>query len=90
MCTTYNIYNLHPGLITKYPQLKGFNPQERAFKENLDTSGAVIHKVTPQLDSGEILAEVEVDIKNKSLDNIYSLLHDKSSSLWEDFLKKLL
>ena len=25
-CNTYNIYNGHPGLITKYPELKGKDP----------------------------------------------------------------
>ena len=29
-CSKYNIYNGHPGLITKYPELKGKDPQQRA------------------------------------------------------------
>ena len=30
VCERSNIYNGHPGLITKYPELKGKDPQEKA------------------------------------------------------------
>ena len=89
MCENYRIYNLHPGLITKYPILKGFNPQEKAFRLKLPTSGSVIHKVTPVLDSGKILKSIEVDIKNLSLDEVYDKIHKSSSLLLTDFLKEL-
>ena len=89
MCENYRIYNLHPGLITKYPILKGFNPQEKAFRLKLPTSGSVIHKVTPVLDSGKILKSIEVDIKNLSLDEVYDKIHKSSSQLWTDFLNEL-
>lgn len=87
ICNNYEIYNLHPGLITKYPQLKGYNPQEKAFNMKLESSGAVIHKVTPDLDSGEILDSIEINIKNFSLDKIYENLHHISTDLWVKFLK---
>ena len=86
LCNRFNIYNLHPGLITKYPSLKGFNPQEVAYVLNLPTSGCVIHKVTPELDSGEILKDIEVDIKGCTLDEVYSKLHDAAEEIWIDFL----
>jgi folate-dependent phosphoribosylglycinamide formyltransferase PurN len=31
VCERSRIYNGHPGLITKYPELKGKDPQVRAF-----------------------------------------------------------
>ena len=31
-CAKYNIYNGHPGLITKYPELKGKDPQQRMWE----------------------------------------------------------
>ena len=89
MCEKYTIYNSHPGNIIKYPQLKGFNPQEKAFKLKLPKSGVVIHKVIPEVDCGEILAHVETDIKGLSLDEVYEKLHDTSINLWVDFLKNL-
>lgn len=89
-CRHFNIYNLHPGLITKYPELKGFNPQEKAFNLKLKTSGSVIHKVIAEVDSGEILDSVEISIENLSLDTIYNSLHNASTDLWVRFLGKLL
>lgn len=86
LCNSFVIYNLHPGLITKYPELKGFNPQEKAYNLRLPTSGSVIHRVIEQVDSGDILYQKEVFIQNKSLDYIYSILHDISTDLWVEFL----
>ena len=86
LCTNFHILNLHPGLITTYPELKGFNPQEKAYKLQLPTSGSVIHRVIEQVDSGDVLCEREVNIQNRSLDYIYSILHDISTDLWVDFL----
>lgn len=88
ICEQYNIYNLHPGLINKYPELKGFNPQEKAYNLKLPTSGSVIHKVIPEVDSGEIVDYIETDINNLNLDEIYQKLHDDSSKLWIKFLKE--
>lgn len=88
ICNKYEIYNLHPGLITKYPELKGFNPQEKAYKLKLPTSGCVIHKVTPEVDSGEILASSEVSIKNLKLEDVYKILHNNASKLWYMFLNQ--
>ena len=88
MCDEFEIYNLHPGLITKYPELKGFNPQEKAYNLKLPTSGVVIHKATSVLDSGEILKSKEISIKNKTLDQIYEDLHNVASELWSEFLSE--
>lgn len=86
----YNIFNLHPGLITRYPELKGFNPQEKAYKLHLPVSGVVIHKVIPEVDSGEILIEKPLPIEDKSLEEIYVELHDLATEAWVEFLKGVL
>ena len=88
ICDKYEIYNGHPGLITKYPELKGKDPQERAFEGKYKTAGSVIHEVVPEVDAGKILKEGEVDIEGKSLDEVYGLLHEVSTNLWIDFLKE--
>lgn len=89
-CEKYNILNGHPGLITKYPELKGSNPQEKAFNLGLETSGSVIHRVIAEVDSGDILASQEVNIKNLTLDQVYEVLHINSISLWISFLANIL
>ena len=85
ICEKYEIYNLHPGLIDKYPELKGFNPQERAFKVGYDLAGCVIHKVIPEVDAGELIMGQGVSIKNKTLEEVYAALHICASDLWKSF-----
>lgn len=83
VCEQYEIYNLHPGLIDKYPSLKGFNPQERAFKESYPVAGCVIHKVTSEVDEGPILLSQGVSIKGLTLPQVYSVLHQVAFDLWK-------
>ena len=85
ICEKYEIYNLHPGLIDKYPSLKGFNPQERAFKEGYSHAGCVIHKVTSGVDEGEILLSQGVSIEGKSLNEVYNSLSNVALDLWKSF-----
>lgn len=82
-----HIYNGHPGLITEFPILKGKDPQEKAFKLGLTKSGSVIHKVTPIVDDGEIVASQEVDLIGKNLDQVYDELAISSLSLWTSFIR---
>lgn len=87
ICNRFEIYNGHPGLITKYPELKGKDPQEKAFNLGLETSGCVIHKVTEGVDEGQILSSIEVSIRGLELPELFTILHRRSISLWVDFLK---
>tara|TARA_R110000851_G_scaffold171541_1_gene317790 strand:- start:550 stop:1068 length:519 start_codon:yes stop_codon:yes gene_type:complete len=82
-----NMFNGHPGLITEHPILKGKDPQEKAYNLGLTVSGCVIHQVTVGVDEGPILEERMVEIKNLSLDEVYSELHKASIDLWVEFLK---
>lgn len=53
------IVNIHPSLLPKY---KGLHTQQQALDNGDRVSGATVHLVTPELDSGEILGQVEVAI----------------------------
>ena len=85
ICEQYEIYNLHPGLIDKYPSLKGFNPQERAFAQKYKLAGCVIHKVVPEVDAGEIIMSQGITIENKTLNEVYTSLHHVALDLWKSF-----
>ena len=87
ICNRFEIYNGHPGLITKYPELKGKDPQQKAFDLGLEHSGCVIHKVTEGVDEGEILRSRKVYIKELEIGELFHILHSISVSLWVDFLK---
>jgi hypothetical protein len=87
-CDKTRIYNGHPGLITKYPELKGFNPQKKAFEAGTyKMVGSVIHEVIPELDSGDVVAEGEIKNDFDNLENCTLALHDLSIQLWTKFLK---
>ena len=90
ICKKYEIYNGHPGLITRLPELKGKDPQEKAFYNRHETAGCVIHEVVPEVDAGDILSEGSIPIKGLTLDAVYSKLHGISVNLWVDFLKEKL
>lgn len=89
-CDKYEIYNGHPGLIDKYPELKGFNPQEKAFNLGLKTTGSVIHRCTAEVDGGKLLSGREISIEGLTLDQVYEVLHNNSTELWVDFLRERL
>ena len=87
ICNRFEIYNGHPGLITEHPELKGKDPQQKAFDLGLESSGCVIHRVTEGVDEGEILRSRKVSIKGLEIGELFHILHSISISLWVDFLK---
>lgn len=82
------MYNGHPGLITKYPELKGKDPQKKAWDLDLPTSGCVIHRVTEELDGGTIMRSKEISIRNLNMEVIFEKLHDLSIQQWVTFLTR--
>ena len=86
-CRKYEIYNGHPGLITKYPELKGKDPQYRAWEGNYRSAGCVIHRVTAGVDEGEVLMERESIHKQLPKNDIFRILHDTSVEMWGEFLQ---
>ena len=88
-CDNSRVYNGHPGLITEYPELKGFNPQEKVWKgyHQYDEVGCVIHEVIPELDSGDVIAVAKSENTFDNLSELTLKLHDMSVKLWIDFLK---
>jgi folate-dependent phosphoribosylglycinamide formyltransferase PurN len=91
ICKEYEIYNLHPGLITKYPELKGADPQKRVAEEPDENKytdiGCVIHRVTPGVDEGPVLMEVSCSNNVYGEVNITNRLHEIASGMWVDFIQ---
>ena len=88
---SFEIYNGHPGLITLYPDLKGKDPQLKAWKANYKIIGSVIHKVTAGVDEGPVVSERAYNSgKLLSLDDTFRILHNISTDLWIKFFKERL
>ena len=94
ICEKYSIFNGHPGLITWYPELKGKDPQVRAYEGiqegKYECAGVVLHKVIPEVDEGKILAEQYFGVdKSLSLDDLFHILKDRSLYTWIQFLREI-
>ena len=82
-CLKYSIYNGHPGLITKYPELKGKDPQQRAWDD--------LHKLVEEVDAGDVETFSEVGTASiLTLDDTYNALRETSLKAWYSFLKERL
>ena len=90
VCERSKIYNGHPGLITKYPELKGKDPQIRAFEGKYKTAGAVLHKVSGGVDEGEVILSREFKTSGLDLDDLFRILREKALEMWYILLKNLL
>ena len=85
-----NIFNGHPGAIHIHPELKGLNPQKKAWKENHIRVGCVIHKVIPELDDGPIVEKCLINNNFETFIDFVDALHVASSQLWINFLNERL
>ena len=86
VCEECDILNLHPGLISKYPELKGKDPQQRAFDGGYSDVGVVIHKATKELDDGEIVIEKSVKNDFNDFDSLNTKLHQLGTESWLEVL----
>lgn len=82
ICKKYDILNGHPGFITKYPELKGKDPQIRAWEGKYPIIGSIVHKVEPEVDSGRVLSEVCYTNRCTSLAEMYGKLKQSSLESW--------
>jgi formyltetrahydrofolate hydrolase len=90
ICEQYKIYNGHPGLITLYPELKGRDPQLKAWNSLCTYMyiGSVVHNVTATVDAGRVITEDKVFAAVvETLDETYSALKQTSLNSWVDFFK---
>jgi folate-dependent phosphoribosylglycinamide formyltransferase PurN len=87
VCDKYEMYNGHPGLITHYPELKGKDPQIRAWEGKYPVIGSVVHKVTAGVDEGEVVKSLCYTNRTESVDEIFGVLKDSSLQSWIWFIK---
>ena len=89
LCQFYNMYNGHPGLANHYPELKGKDPQEKvlANMSKYKIIGSIVHKVTPDLDGGEVVSEIITENTCNNKEDLYNILRSTSLASWYDFLK---
>ena len=83
ICEDYYVLNVHPGDIVVHPELKGFNPQQKAVELGLKYTGVVIHRASAEVDSGEIIMlRGGVNIEHLTVEEVTDLLRFVSIDLW--------
>ncbi len=90
VCEHNEIINLHPGLITKYPELKGKDPQVRAWDLQHPYVGCVLHRASAEVDSGEIIDKKWSYNKFNTYDDMEQRLRANAEHLWIKYLKRVL
>ena len=93
ICNEFKIYNGHPGLINYYPELKGKDPQVRAWDNinNYRFIGSVIHRVTPGVDEGPIACYIKTSATCCiGLDSTFGILKQTSLDSWVDIFNNKL
>jgi folate-dependent phosphoribosylglycinamide formyltransferase PurN len=90
ICSEYECYNIHPALITRFPELKGLDKQKDVVNNSLryPLIGCVIHKVIPELDSGAVLVEEIAENPDKE-ELVYATLKKLGIKCWERFFESL-
>lgn len=79
----YGAVNIHPSLLPKY---KGLNPWEQLMQNGETRTGVTIHRITDEVDSGEILAQQAFDIDpTASLEQ----LREQSDTLAAEMIQRL-
>lgn len=80
------MFNCHPSLL---PYFKGLNAVCRSFKSNKEYYEASIHKVTKEVDGGEVLARCVIKRKNEDFKMYQQRLFVNQAILFLDFIHKI-
>lgn len=84
------ILNGHPALITRYKELRGKDPQQRAWyhRRRYHAHGVVIHRVSSALDGGPVLASSEIiaPLLPETFEEYDALLRRLMANLWKEVL----
>jgi folate-dependent phosphoribosylglycinamide formyltransferase PurN len=92
VCVRYRMYNGHPGAIDLYPDLKGKDPQVRAWenKGSYKFLGSVVHEVVPEVDAGKIIKSVHLTNTAQSCDDAFNMLKLTSLTAWNFAFKEIM
>lgn len=90
-CESFTIYNGHPGLITRYPELRGKDPQSKVLRQlAYPLVGCVIHRCIAEVDAGEVVASKEANNYANTASELDGQLRDMSLALWIEVLAPIL
>ena len=81
------LINIHPSLL---PKFKGMHTHQRALDAGEQTHGCTVHWVTPELDSGEIIAQGALPIlPGDTADSLKERVHRLEHQLYPEAVAKV-
>ena len=88
---TEKMYNVHPGDIETYPELRGIHPQRKALDLGLPRTGVVIHRVDEGVDTGKVIASQQYVIYDHETEiSLINNLRELSINMWCELLEDIL
>ena len=82
------LVNIHPSLLPAYP---GLHTHRRALADRVTTHGATVHFVTPALDAGPVVLQVEVPVRpNDTEAMLAARVLNAEHRLYPEALKRIL
>ncbi len=82
-----NAINIHPSLL---PLFKGANAIKKSFESQMKVAGVTVHRVSDELDSGEILDQRCFHRDNESFEEFEKKIHQLEYELYPKVIKNLL
>ena len=80
--------NIHPSLL---PLFRGYDALRRSFESGMKVGGVTVHRVTAEVDGGEILAQRCVAIEEgESLEDFAAKIHAAEHDLYPRVVARLL
>ena len=80
------MFNCHPSLL---PRLKGMNAVYRSFIDQNENYGASIHRMTREVDGGQILAHCIITKRDQDFEKYKHRLFVNQAILFLDFIYKI-
>lgn len=81
------ILNIHPSLLPKH---KGLNVHQKVLKAGDAESGCTVHKVTAEIDAGEIVVQKTVPVrKNDTEESLAKRILEKEHIAYPEALRKI-
>jgi phosphoribosylglycinamide formyltransferase 1 len=81
------IINLHPSLLPAFPGLDGIG---QAFRAGVKETGCTVHRVSLEVDAGEILAQARVPIEaGETLESLAEKMHAAEHKLLPSVIARL-
>ena len=83
----YGGLNLHPSLL---PQLRGPSPIPAAILQRASETGVTVQKISPEIDSGDILSQVSIRLEGtETTYDLSPLLAEKGALILRDVVNKI-